>query len=492
MQKSIYFAKSLLVLSYALLYLFVFIIASVSIKDFLFQAVFNILFLIFVIFTQERLFAAFLQALGSFRVDSALRRIGGVAELVDNLHEYSELNDLLRYTQTSLSALMGGAGASIFVPETKVDNNNKQSIFLWSQQGLQKKEDMEKFLQFAKEMQRSFSEQECPAELTSVFEAYNAQIALPIFFGSKLVALILLRDPSSVYSELQELLAFFSRQLGVALERIANEQQKRQRKEQAFAEKSKALATLSATIAHEMRTPLSAVRASIGGVEAYLPELVDAYRYANAQDPETFPTIRPELLETLTESGPRVKSMVDQANHVIDLLLANLNDQEVDRRRFSIFPISECIGKAIQQYPFKRNERSKVSLDLSNDFSVLAEQSLLIYVLFNLLMNAFYSIESAGRGEIYIRLERGEFENILVFEDTGLGIDSATLPLIFSGFFTTRSNGTGAGLPFCRRTMQSFGGEIDVSSELGAYTRFTLEFPVESLNAKTLSDSERN
>lgn len=486
MQKSIYFAKGLLVLSYASLYLLIFIFASNVLQTFLLQAVFNILFIVFVITTQDKLFAAFLQALGSFRVDSALRRIGGIAELIDNLHEYTELDDLLRYTQTSLSALMGGAGATIFVAQdVKGNPDDADDFLLWSQHGLQKKPDMGKLLQFSKKMQRSFSYEDSPAEIKPAFQAYGAQIALPIFFGRKMSALLLLRDPSNVYSELNELLAFFSRQLGVALERITSEQQKRLRKEIGFNEKTSALATLSATIAHEMRTPLSGVRASIGGVDSYLPELVEAYRFASAKEPDQFPSIRAELLETLAETGPRIKSMVDQANHVIDLLLANLNDQQTDRDSFKRFSISDVVEKSLQQYPFRRTERERVALVLTNDFDIYAEQSLLIYVLFNLLKNALYSIESAGHGDITIKTEFGKTINKLIFEDTGLGIEREILPLIFGGFFTTRSNGTGAGLAFCRRTMRSFGGEISATSELGVYTRFTLEFPILAANAKT-------
>ncbi len=488
MQKSIYFAKGLLVLSYALLYLLLLIVVSAIVESFLFQAVFNVLFIVFVIVTQERLFSAFLQALGSFRVDSALRRIGGIAELIDNLHEYTELNDLLRYTQTSLSALMGGAGVTIFVDQnSNGQQEEKGGFMLWTQQGLQRVPNLEKFLQFSKEMQQSFSEKDSPDEFLPVFEEYKAQVVLPIFFGRKMLAILLLRDPSNVYYELQDLLAFFSRQLGVALERIASEEQKRQRKDQAFKEKTTALATLSATIAHEMRTPLSGVRASIGGVDSYLPELVDAYHFAHQKDPERFPIIREELLEALADTGPRIKSMVDQANHVIDLLLANLNNQRTDKNNFSNFSMAETIEKALEQYPFRREEREKVLLNLADDFNVFAEQSLLIYVLFNLLKNALYSIESAGHGEITITLEASDLGNNLIFEDTGLGIDRATLPLIFGGFFTTRSNGTGAGLPFCRRTMRSFGGEIEVCSELGVNARFTLEFPVADISAQTLS-----
>jgi len=96
MQKSIYLAKSLLILSYSLLFLLIGSILPISVWEPLFQAVFGISFIILLGLSYESLYSAFLQALGSSRVDSALRRIGGVPDIIDNLHEYTDLDALLR------------------------------------------------------------------------------------------------------------------------------------------------------------------------------------------------------------------------------------------------------------------------------------------------------------------------------------------------------------------------------------------------------------
>lgn len=489
MQKSIYIAKGLLILAYTLLYLLLLIFVSISFPEPLFQAIFHVAYLIFVLAFHDQLYAAFLQAIGSSRVDSSLRRLGGFAELIDKLHEYNELDDLLRYTQTSLSALMGGAAAKILLSEELVDSAQHQegaaAVVLWGQHATGTLNGAEKLLHHAREMQQSFSRAECSGDIAQVFDALQAQIAVPVFRGRRLLALLMLHDPSGVYPELHSMLDFLSRQLGIALERIESEQKSRRRAESAFAAKSAALAALSATIAHEMRTPLSGVRASIGGVDSYLPELIEAYRNAHDRDPARFPVIRAELLDALSETGPRIKSMVDQANHVIDLLLANFNDQKADHASFVSLSVQASVEAALQQYPFQRNEREKVIVDSAQDFTAFGEPSLLLYVLFNLLKNALYSIESAGRGGIRIRLEREASCNVLIFEDTGLGIEASILPHIFDGFFTTRSNGTGAGLAFCRRTMRSFGGDISVRSELGVYTRFRLVFPTGESSVET-------
>jgi signal transduction histidine kinase len=479
MQKTIYLAKSLLVLSYSLLFLLLGFILPANVWEPLFQAVFVISFIVLMGFTYEPLYSAFLQALGSSRIDSALRRIGGVAEFVDNLHEYTDLDALLRYTQSSLVALLGGGNAKILLAKNylEIDDSADGDFILWGSQHSQTVSANSAVLRYALNAQQGFRIEESPQEVVKELQRFDVDFAIPIFCRAKMQALLLVSDSTGVLAELQTLLAFFARQFGIALERIVNEGARRARQEQSFAEKSAALATLSATIAHEMRTPLSGVRASIGGVDSYLPDLIAAYQFSHEQDAERFPAIRNDLIEVLTDTGPRIKSMVDQANHVIDLLLVNLNDQRRDATHFTACSVRECVEEAIAQYPFRRFEREKVHVKIDVEFKFLGDRSLLVYVLFNLLKNALYSLESAGRGAIHIDVESGEHRNYLFFEDTGLGIEEDVLPLIFDGFFTTSNNGTGAGLAFCRRTMRSFGGDIRVNSVPDKFARFTLEFP---------------
>lgn len=479
MQNSIYLAKSLLILSYALLFLLLGYILSITVWEPLFQAIFFVGFIALIGFSYESLYSAFLQALGSSRIDSALRRIGGVAQLIDNLHEYTDLDALLRYTQSSLVTLLGGGSAKLLIAGDylKTETSNKADFSLWAAQSAQILSADSPALGYAINMPDGFRVDNCPHEVAKELRRFDVDFAIPIFCHAKMTALLLVSDPTGVFAELQTLLAFFARQLGIALERIANERGQREHQERLFTEKAAALATLSATIAHEMRTPLSGVRASIGGIDAYLPDLIASYQFAHEQEQERFPAIRTDLLETLTDTGPRIRSMVDQANHVIDLLLVNLNDQRMDSAHLTECSVRECVEEAVKQYPFRRFEREHVHIKIDAEFRFIGIASFLVYVLFNLLKNALYSLESAGKGVIHIDLVKGEHRNYLIFEDTGLGIEEDIVPLIFEGFFTTSTNGTGAGLAFCQRTMRSFNGDIRVSSEYGKFTRFTLEFP---------------
>jgi two-component system, CAI-1 autoinducer sensor kinase/phosphatase CqsS len=119
-----------------------------------------------------------------------------------------------------------------------------------------------------------------------------------------------------------------------------------------------------------------------------------------------------------------------------------------------------------------------VSVMVTGDFEFHGSNSLLVYVLFNLLKNSLYALKAAGKGSISIAVASGDARNTLTFSDTGCGIPATTLPKIFDAFFTTKkSAGAGIGLAFCRRVIRSFGGQMRCESIEGEWTRFSMEFP---------------
>ena len=98
-------------------------------------------------------------------------------------------------------------------------------------------------------------------------------------------------------------------------------------------------------------------------------------------------------------------------------------------------------------------------------------------VFMNILVNAAHAIE--GTGKITIRT-RTDGENVaLGFSDTGRGISPQNLSKIFDPGFTTKGVGVGSGLglPICYRIVKEHGGRIDVQSEPGQGTTFTVTLP---------------
>ncbi|MDT8398665.1 MAG: HAMP domain-containing sensor histidine kinase [Pseudomonadales bacterium] len=317
--------------------------------------------------------------------------------------------------------------------------------------------------------------------LNPVFAETGTGLLIPVIQNGQILCVMLIarQNVRAQYNELDcQMFEYLANQLAIILDRIRVYEKVMHKTVMDHAEKMQVMQSLSANIAHEMRTPLSGIRASISGLETYLPDLISAYHFARTQRPGDFQIIRENHLSTLRAMPDRIKLMIDQANAVIDMLLMNLRDNSRDKKQCSVCSAAACIEQAIDRYPFKTGERNKVELMLAQDFQFMGVESLFIYIIFNLLKNALYSLRAAQHGEISIRLERGAHFNHLLFRDSGEGIEAGIIDKIFDGFFTTKEDGTGAGLAFCKRTVISFGGEISCESVLGQYTQFRISLPV--------------
>jgi two-component system, NtrC family, sensor histidine kinase HydH len=95
--------------------------------------------------------------------------------------------------------------------------------------------------------------------------------------------------------------------------------------------------------------------------------------------------------------------------------------------------------------------------------------------LLNLLLNAEQAMPDGG--EIIIQASREPQGVRLDVIDTGCGIPPEDLPKLFRPFHTTKPGGTGLGLPTTRKIIRAHGGSIEVQSELGRGTKFSIRLP---------------
>jgi two-component system, NtrC family, sensor kinase len=99
-------------------------------------------------------------------------------------------------------------------------------------------------------------------------------------------------------------------------------------------------------------------------------------------------------------------------------------------------------------------------------------------VLLNLITNAQAAIAGPGRVRIATELVPGALGRVrLTVSDTGGGIPADVLPRIFDPFYTTKQTGTGLGLSLTYGIIRDHNGTIDVESQPGVGTTFTLTFP---------------
>ena len=240
--------------------------------------------------------------------------------------------------------------------------------------------------------------------------------------------------------------------------------------------------SFAATIAHEMRTPLTTIHATSNGLSRYIPMLVEGYDFAMAH-PEFSDAklgIPAAARQTLLNAPQVINREVRRSSMVIDMMLASATIERMDKSGFALHSMGSCVSEALNQYPFNEGESSLVQANTLPDFRFFGSDSLFTYVLFNLIKNALWAIKSARKGDITISVETDHKRNTLVFTDTGSGIPPHVIARVFDTFFSTkRSNGgTGMVLAFCLTVMESFGGKITCDSVDGQYTTFRLDFPV--------------
>jgi two-component system, cell cycle sensor histidine kinase and response regulator CckA len=112
---------------------------------------------------------------------------------------------------------------------------------------------------------------------------------------------------------------------------------------------------------------------------------------------------------------------------------------------------------------------------LQSDCVLVGDAEKLKQVVLNLVMNALEAMKDGG--VLRVRLA-SESEHVrLTVEDTGIGIDPATLGQVFDPFFTTKEAGTGLGLSIVRKIVDQHRGQVRLESEMGAGTRASVSLP---------------
>lgn len=234
---------------------------------------------------------------------------------------------------------------------------------------------------------------------------------------------------------------------------------------------------ISGSIAHEIRTPLAAIKLGIQGIDNTFSKLIDINQFVSDKN-LAIETIADDEVARAKKAIKSINRKVDQSNVVINMLLTKLQSIDFEFSKFSLCSASQCVKNAINEFVLPDNMYNKVNFNKDNDFKFMGNSTLVMHIIMNLLKNAIFYIIKAGKGEIVIWLEQHQEFNQIHFKDTGTGIPSEILPHIFDSFFTTESStGTGVGLAFSKMVMQSHQGKIDCLSKEGEYTEYILSFP---------------
>jgi signal transduction histidine kinase len=237
---------------------------------------------------------------------------------------------------------------------------------------------------------------------------------------------------------------------------------------------------LAATIAHEFTTPLATIGLHADEIASVSTHRSDSRRVALTYGPHD-DSAQAGQFERIGQLAAAIRSEVSGASAMVDMMLASFTLDRLDRSRFSAHSVQQCVAAALERYPFRGDERARVSvtpIDPALKFS--GSDTVVVFVLFNLLKNALHAIRASGDGRITISAAQEQNFCVLQFRDTGPGIAPDVLPYIFDAFFSTKRHGSGAGmgLAFCRRAVLMLGGSIRCNSTQGMHATFTIRLPV--------------
>lgn len=212
------------------------------------------------------------------------------------------------------------------------------------------------------------------------------------------------------------------------------------------------LGKLTASLIHEIRNPLSAIKLNID----FLTLISD-----------TLPEEAVESIEVSRDALSRIQYLID---NILTFTRINIKEQEV----CSLNEISRTAIDLIRSSAMKKNIQLNLELDENLPLGYF-DKNKILQVFINLMTNAVDSCDEKGTVSVRTCASNPDYI-IWEVEDNGAGISEDVKEKIFQDFFTSKDEGTGLGLSVCEMILRQYQAEIDFTSTVGVGTKFLIKF----------------
>ena len=300
-------------------------------------------------------------------------------------------------------------------------------------------------------------------QVCAAFEKFKAALVIPSFMEDRLLGIFILGSKHSGKPFGDDDLAAFSilaNQAALAIENLKSVEEMKKAQEKLFhAEKLAYVGQLASSVVHEVRNPLTAIKTFVSCL------------------PEKF---RKQDLNFLKRFEAIIPSEISRIEKIIYDLLDLAKPRGIEKRELRV---SKIIEKTLESL---RDNFQLKGIDVKNQClteqdTVLCDGEQIQQVMLNLFLNAMDAMTSGGTLSVKISREaQGPAECdcvVIIVKDTGCGIPRDRLKELFTPFQTTKKDGVGLGLVITQEIIKAHGGRIEVESELGRGTQFTITLP---------------
>jgi PAS domain S-box-containing protein len=252
------------------------------------------------------------------------------------------------------------------------------------------------------------------------------------------------------------------------------------------ADKLAAVGQLASGVAHEINNPTAVVTSNLNELKRYVAEweaavgqLADAARRAGAGAEADAVLRRADFGFARRESPGTVEDSLSAMERIRQIVgnLRSVVRREPPGDAASPVDLAEVV-QAVVRTAASDLRRAGARIDVQPDVWVMGHRGELVDVVLNLVVNAIQAVTDGRVNAIAVECRREGPHALVRVSDSGKGIPAGQMRRLFEPFFTTRApDGSGLGLPLARKIVLAHGGAVDVSSDEGVGSTFTVRLP---------------